>query len=142
MGLKREAALFAVGGVFGFVVDAGIVQALVGGFGADPYLARVLSFMAAATVTWGWNRQVTFAHRRSHRTHREWLRWMGVMSVGALINYGIYALLVAVSDTVRQGPWIGVAAGSAASALVNFCAARGVVFTGRKNNPQVTDSKG
>lgn len=132
MSVRREALLFAVGGVLGFAVDAGIVQALVRGAGWNPYLARVLSFLAAATVTWIWNRRYTFAQRRSHRARAEWLRWMALMSVGALINYGIYAALVAFWPLVREWPWLGVAAGSGAAALVNFCAARSLVFPGRE----------
>lgn len=134
MSLRREALLFAVGGVLGFVVDAGIVQALVGTAGWSPYLARVVSFLAAATVTWFWNRNVTFVHRRSHRARSEWLRWMAVMAVGALVNYGLYAVLVARFPLVYLWPWLGVAAGSAAAALINFYAARALVFAGAKKS--------
>ncbi|HEY1589845.1 MAG TPA: GtrA family protein, partial [Rhodanobacter sp.] len=74
--ISREFALFAVGGVLGLLVDASIVQALVGWEGWNPYLARVLSFLVAATVTWWWNRNYTFAGRRSDRpAHAEWLHW-------------------------------------------------------------------
>lgn len=133
MSLRRELALFAVGGVLGFMVDAGIVQALVRVAGWNPYTARVLSFLAAATVTWIWNRKLTFAQRRVHQARSEWLRWMAVMGFGAFINYGLYAALVALFPLVRLWPVLGVAAGSAAAALVNFCAARALVFPARKN---------
>ena len=52
--------LFCIGGVIGFVVDAGIVQLLVRNFGFNPYGARLLSFLAAATTTWAFNRRYTF----------------------------------------------------------------------------------
>ena len=68
MRLRREAGLFAIGGVLGLLVDAGTVQALVGWGGWNPYLARVLTFMLAATVTWAWNRRHTFAHRARGRS--------------------------------------------------------------------------
>lgn len=135
MRLAREVALFAVGGTLGFLVDAGIVQALVRGAGCDPYAARVVSFLAAASFTWWWNRQVTFAHRRGHRARREWLRWMAVMAVGAGVNYGVYALAVTLSATVRAWPALGVAAGSLAAAAMNFAGARAVVFTHLKPEP-------
>lgn len=128
MKLAREAAWFAAGGMIGFVVDAGIVQVLVRHFGWDPYLARVLSFLTAATVTWWWNRTFTFAHRRHLAGGQEWLRWMGVMSLGAALNYGTYALAIGLSPTVRTWPALGVAAGSIVAALVNFSTARSVVF--------------
>ncbi len=128
MKLARQVVLFAIGGVIGFIVDAGIVHLLVRRAGWNPYLARVLSFLVAASVTWAWNRSFTFAHRRHLRAGAEWSRWVGVMGGGALLNYAIYAVLVACVATVRQWPVLGVAAGSAAAAVVNFCAARAVVF--------------
>jgi putative flippase GtrA len=128
MRLGREIALFAVGGVLGFLVDAGIVQSLVRILGWNPYAARVPSFLAAASVTWLWNRELTFARLRRHRAASEWLRWMAVMLAGAVVNYGVYALLVHFSATVRAWPALGVAAGSALAATVNFAGARGVVF--------------
>ncbi len=132
MRLAREVLLFAVGGVVGFLVDAGIVQFLVRGAGVNPYAARVPSFLVAASVTWAWNRYLSFAHRRGIDRRREWLRWMSVMSIGAVLNYGIYAVLVAVSATVQHWPAAGVAAGSAVAAFVNFLGARNLVFTGHK----------
>ncbi len=135
MRLRRQVAWFAAGGVLGFAVDAAIVHALVRWAGWNPYAARVLSFLAAASVTWAWNRTFTFAHRRHLRAAAEWTRWMAVMGGGAVLNYTVYALLVAMSDTVRHWPALGVAAGSAVAAVVNFCAARGVVFRKPENEP-------
>jgi putative flippase GtrA len=130
--LAREVVLFAVGGVLGFLVDASIVQVLVREAGLNPYLARIPSFLVAASVTWWWNRHLSFAHRRSADRRREWLRWVVVMSGGAVLNYGIYAALVAMSATVRHWPAVGVAAGSAVAAFVNFLTARKLVFNKHK----------
>jgi putative flippase GtrA len=130
--LAREILLFAVGGVLGLLVDAAIVQVLVRDASWDPYLARVPSFLVAASVTWWWNRHFSFAHRRGSSRRREWGRWIAVMSVGAVVNYGIYAVLVALSATVRAWPAAGVAAGSAVAAVINFAGARSVVFKARK----------
>jgi putative flippase GtrA len=128
---SREIALFAVGGVLGLLVDAGVVQMLVGAAGWNPYLARVLSFLLAATVTWWWNRRYTFAARRSDRAaHAEWLHWLGLMSFGALINYGVYALLLLNFAALHRWPAAAAAAGSAVAALVNFATARGILFKG------------
>jgi putative flippase GtrA len=48
-----------VGGI-GFLVDAGLLTALHGGAGLDPFSARLLSILAAALVTWRLNRRLTF----------------------------------------------------------------------------------
>jgi putative flippase GtrA len=133
--LSREIMLFAVGGVGGLVVDAGIVQLLVGIENWNPYLARVLSFLLAATFTWWWNRRYTFAARRSNRAaHAEWLHWVGLMSFGAVINYGIYALLLMNFPALHRWPAVAAAAGSAVAALVNFSTARGVLFKTTKTS--------
>ena len=133
--LSREIALFAVGGVGGLVIDAGIVQMLVSFGHWDPYLARVLSFLLAATFTWWWNRRYTFSARHSGRTPRaEWVRWMGLMSVGALVNYGVYALLLLTYPSLHRWPALPAAAGSALAALVNFSTARRMLF----RHPKVT----
>ena len=124
----RQLMLFGVGGVLGFVVDAGIVQALVAGLGWNPYGARLLSFLVAATVTWLFNRRYTFAGQGGGSKRRQWLRYVIAMAGGFALNYGAYALCVASWALVRQWPAIGVAAGSVAGALVNFLSSKYWIF--------------
>lgn len=127
--LPREVALFAVGGLGGLVIDAGIVQMLVSFGHWNPYLARVLSFLLAATFTWWWNRRYTFAARHSGRHARaEWLQWIALMSMGAVVNYGVYALLLLNFPDLHRWPAPAAAAGSVVAALVNFSTARRVLF--------------
>ena len=114
---------FCVVGTVGFVIDAGILQALVVGAHADPYAARVASFLAAASATWLMNRHYVFAVRRKP-THAEWMRYVGLMVLGALLNYGAYALCIAFWVVARAQPWLGVAGGSVAGLGVNFTTAR------------------
>lgn len=133
--MSREIALFAAGGVGGLLIDASVVQCLVGLAGWNPYLARVLSFFLAATFTWWWNRRYTFATRRSNRAaHTEWLHWVALMSLGALVNYGVYALLLLNFATFHRWPAIAAAVGSAIASMVNFSTARGVLFKRAKTN--------
>lgn len=125
----RHIALFAVGGVLGLLVDAGVVQALAGPGHWNVYVARMVSFLLAATFTWWWNRRYTFNDRPSGRVaHAEWLRWMALMSVGAAVNYGVYVLVLHLFPVLYRWPAIAAAAGSATAAVVNFSAARGVLF--------------
>lgn len=133
MRLRGEIVWFVIGGGFGFLIDAGVVQTLVRGASWSPYTARVVSFLLAASFTWWWNRAFTFAHRRNHRASAEWLRWLAVMLIGAAVNYGLYALLVSLFPLVRAWPVLGVAAGSAVAAVVNFIGARRLVFGGTKS---------
>jgi len=95
------------------------------------YLARVLSFLAAATFTWAFNRRHTFAGRAAGGSiGREYLAYLGAMLGGGAVNYAVYALTL----HWVQGPGaaaLGVALGSCAGLLVNFLAARHVVFRPR-----------
>lgn len=135
MALHRQIFLFALVGALGFVVDAGIVQALVREFAVNPYGARVVSFLAAATTTWSFNRRYTFAgHTRGSR-RRELLRYLVAMAGGFALNYGAYAACVLFWPLVREWPAIGVAAGSIAGAALNFITSKYWIFRATPNRP-------
>ena len=136
MKLGREFALFAVGGAIGFVVDAGILQVLVSFCHADPYIAQVFAFLVAATATWWWNRSQTFAGRPSGRSLLgEWLHWMALMSVGAVVNYAAYAGSLLLFPSWHRWPVLAVAVGSVVSAAVNYGGARMMLFKNAKASP-------
>lgn len=118
---------FAVGGVVGFVVDSGLLYALIA-HGLNPYAARVPSFLCAATSTWLVNRYWTFADRRSGCRSAEWTRYLVAMLVGGVVNYTVYVSLLASSDVVRAWPVLGVAAGSVAGMAVNYLSSHYWVF--------------
>jgi putative flippase GtrA len=129
MKLGKELGLFFIGGLLGFVVDAGVVQLLVSAFHFNPYAGRVISFLLAATATWWWNRSQTFAARQSGRSlPAEWLHWMALMSGGAAVNYGVYAFCLWRFPQWKSWPVIAVAIGSVAAAGVNYLSARLVLF--------------
>ncbi len=128
MALRREILLFAISGVLGFVVDAGIVQALVSGLGFNPYGARVLSFLCAATTTWAFNRRYTFSGRGDGSRRGQLARYLVAMAFGFALNYGAYALCLALWPLVHEWPAIGVAAGSVAGAAVNFLSSKYWIF--------------
>ncbi len=134
MRLSRDITLFAIGGLIGLLIDASVVQALVGAEHWNAYLARLVSFLLAATFTWWWNRRHTFAGRSSgRRAHAEWLHWLALMSVGAAVNYGVYVACLQLFPALHRLPAVAAAAGSAVAALINFSAARGLLF--RRSGP-------
>jgi putative flippase GtrA len=126
----RQLAWFCVSGALAFAVDAGVLQLLVSLAGMDPYSARVLSFLCAVTTTWLFNRRITFRGRSRLPLHREWALYVGTQLGGAAVNYAVYAALVYSFALVHAWPVLGVAAGSLAGLLVNFTAAKRVVFRG------------
>jgi putative flippase GtrA len=131
---------FGIVGGIGFLVDAGVLTLMLT-WGLGPYSGRVVSFLAAATVTWILNRSFTFRRNSSSDIHPatthpmgEWLAYLGLMVIGGLVNYGTYAAAVTFLEPVHRHPVIGVALGSIAGMGVNFWTSKTLVFE-RKVKP-------
>jgi putative flippase GtrA len=116
-----------VGGI-GFVADAAVVYLLVQLFGMGPYRVRVLSYLCGSTVTWCFNRILTFVPSRSQPLWQEWLKFVGGSAVGGVVNYLVYASYVHLLDPTPAMLLPGVALGSAAGLCVNYLVARHFVF--------------
>jgi putative flippase GtrA len=117
---------FALVGVVGFVVDAGVLRLVISVFGVNLYTGRVISFLVAVTVTWALNRVFTFRHTGARAA--QWLRFVCVNGLGGAVNFGTYALLVATLSSIRQNPTIAVACGSLVGMGLNFTLMKKVVF--------------
>ena len=124
---KIEIALFSLVGAAGFVVDAAIVWALTSS-GANAIIAQAIAFAVAVTVTWLLNRQFTFAQHASPNRLREWMHYVAANSLGAVVNNGVYVLLVLTVAMFSKEPVLAVAAGSLAGLVFNFTASRAWVF--------------
>ncbi|SOD21582.1 Putative flippase GtrA (transmembrane translocase of bactoprenol-linked glucose) [Variovorax sp. YR752] len=127
MKIGREFLSFALVGVIGLVVDVVVLYLLAPLLGW--YGARVVSFLAAATTTWAFNRRYTFAASTSAGSSlwREYLGYLATMAAGAVLNYGAYVLTL----HWVEGRWaaaLGVALGSLAGMSANFLSARYLVF--------------
>ncbi|ABM40800.1 MULTISPECIES: GtrA family protein [Diaphorobacter] len=118
---------FGLVGTAGFVVDAGLLQTMVQWGGVNPFLARLGSFMAAATATWWLNRCFTF-RVGSQASAGEWMRYVTTMVLGGLVNYGAYAALLLWLPLAMRQPWLGVAFGSLAGMAVNYYTSSRFVF--------------
>ncbi len=129
--LFGELFRFGVVGTVGFVVDAGVLTMGLRA-GTGPWVGRVLSYVAAATVTFGLNRAWTFRTAdRSRSMAQDWSLFLLVNLVGFACNYGTYAALIAGVPLVREVPVLGVAAGSLAGMVGNFLMSRRYVFRSR-----------
>ena len=132
--LSGQVLRFGIVGGIGFLVDAGVLYAMLS-LGLGPYSGRVVSFLAAATTTFFLNRSFTFRRHSPSGTHPapthpmgEWLVYLGLMVIGGLVNYGTYAAAVALSEPVHRFPVIGVALGSVAGMAINFWTSKTMVF--------------
>ncbi|MGE8318176.1 MAG: GtrA family protein [Comamonas sp.] len=117
--ISRSFAWFLVAGGLAFLVDVGVLSLLRGVLGV--YGARIVSFWLAATLTWLINRNLSFAGRpAAGGMLSEYLRYLGLMLGGGLVNLGVYSLL---AWGLTQTPlWLAiyVAAGTVAGMGVNY----------------------
>ncbi|WP_211844572.1 GtrA family protein [Neoroseomonas eburnea] len=127
--LLLEFMRFGIVGTIGFVVDTAVLYGALA-LGGGLYLGRAISYVSAATTTWGLNRVWTFRGRGSGPVHRQWALFLVVNLVGFALNYGTYALLVSLVPLVAAHPVLGVAAGSIAGMFTNFALSRRLVFAG------------
>jgi putative flippase GtrA len=135
MRLVDQLMRFSMIGAAGFVVDVGVLY-LLSRSGIDLYSARAGSFIAAASFTWLGNRLFTFAAAASlhRRLTGDWFLYLGAMTLGAAINYGVYALLITFIAVFHDHPWLAVAAGTGAALLINFTMARNVIYRSPSTN--------
>ena len=133
--LSAEFLKFGLVGVVGFVVDAGVLFALMTVGDIDPFVGRVYSFLVAASVTWVLHRHYTFRSATRVAPAGQWARFVAVNGIGAAINYGVYAGLLLVSETFLQAPVLAVAVGSLAAWAFNFIASRRYVFKAAYPHP-------
>jgi len=131
--LTTQLLRFAAVGTVGFVVDATVLYAVADHLGL--YLGRLLSFWAAATVTWLLNRRYTFEPADRADTPgggrvRQYARYIVSMLAGAAVNYLAYVAAL----QAGMHPIAAVALGSLAGLAINFCSARWMVFNQRKKH--------
>ena len=89
----RHGLAFLLSGSLAFAVDAGVLKVLIAVFGLHPILARIVSLSLAHVTGWLSHRRFTF-RLTTPPTFAELLRYLGVQSTVALINYGIFVLIL------------------------------------------------
>lgn len=121
---------FAVGGIVGYVVDAGVL--MIAAPWAGPYAGRLLSFAVAVISTWLFNRFVTFHQQRGNLSVlHELARYFAVCLGGGSVNLVAYSLVVYLFNLTGSWLLLAVAAGSLAGMTINFTLSRRFVFRGR-----------
>ena len=137
-GTTHQFVRFATIGAVAFFVDTAVLYAALG-LGANPYLGRVASFLAAATLTWVLNRRYTFV-ATDGAPLVQWAKFLGANAVGGFVNYSVYAALIAFVPIVRAHPVLGVAAGSLCGLVLNFSVSRQWVFGGSRSGERSHNS--
>jgi len=131
--IKKIFSFGVVGGI-GFAVDAGILTLLSSKMGVNVYVSRLISFTVAVFVTWMLNRQWVFKANGPRTTTKinEYLSYLSVQGVGALINLGIFSVSLFYFPSLKAYPVIPLAFGSAGGMLFNFFGSHLWVFRKRQ----------
>ncbi len=132
--LKRQALYFLCIGGFGFLVDAGVLTWLVTVQNWGLYSGRAVSFFLAVTATWYLNRRITFIHHTSPARGCEYVLYLSTQTVGAVINLGVYAGVIARAPELGSYPVIPLGFGAAAALVFNFSTAKKFVFKRRPSD--------
>ena len=133
--LVREGSgflMFCLVGLFGLIVDAGALVGLMKFADMNAYLARVISIAFAVSVTWAAHRLWTFRTVGSRR-FPEWMRYQLTSAFGAVVNFGIYTIVLA--SQVGIGPFLALLISSICALVVNFLGARFFAFGARSFRP-------
>jgi putative flippase GtrA len=124
--MLRQFLQFGAIGVAGFVWDTAIVYSLKGWLGL--YVAGGISFIIVASINWLANRYWTYRELSHDAAHRQLARFLGVNTVGFVLNRGTYAALIATQPVVHDHPVLAIAAGAVAGMFFNFFLSRRLVF--------------
>ncbi|MDD5333703.1 MAG: GtrA family protein [Rhodoferax sp.] len=119
---------FGVVGGVGFLVDSGVLYALMAcglGFGSG----RIFSFLSAVAVTWLLNRRFTFDAAQQTSLAREGMAYLAAMTLGGLLNLCTYAMIMVLLPYHPLLPVVGVAAGSLIGMVANFAGAKWWVYS-------------
>ena len=127
-----EFARFVLVGGTGFLIDGGILSLLLEQqWHAGP--ARAVSFSLAVIWTYVLNRSLTFkAKRASARVEQGTaVGYLMIQGVGALTNFGVFMLALAIRPEWRSFAWLPLAIGAVFGLAVNFSLSK-LLFQWRK----------
>ena len=114
-------------GSVGFVVDAGILTLLSQKFSVNVYISRLFSFPAATIITWLLNRSLVF-NFHVQKTRREYGKYLLVQIGGALLNLGVFVLLLIAFSSLQIIPAVPLAVGALFGLVFNYSGVRHWVF--------------
>lgn len=130
--IAAQVPSFALIGVFGYAVDAGITYAGAKYGGLSPEIARPPGFVVATVVNFLLNRAITFRHSEAPLS-RAFFRYCLVASAGLAINFAIYTACALLAPRFGLGVTpamlpLFVAAGAGGTMVVTFLGFRFFAF--------------
>lgn len=131
--LQRRLMRFAGVGSLGFLVDFALTWSLTRLAGFHPAISRAFAIMVAMCITYLLNRSFTFQSTANTRG-REMARYFAVNITGALVNYGIFNITLALAPLVSLVPssalalGLAIVAGSGTAMCLNYLGSHFFVF--------------
>jgi putative flippase GtrA len=129
---RRQFSKFVLVGAVGFCIDAGLLTLLMQ-LGWEILPARAISFMSAATGTWGLNRVWTFKYKECFELHKEYIFYIATQVIGACINLSVFFVLIEVYPMLTSIPLIPLAFGAVVSLVFNYTVSKVYVFKGQSD---------
>lgn len=121
----RHGLAFLLSGSTAFLIDAGLLELLTAGLGVDPIAARLVSISCALVAGWLSHRRFTF-RLASPPTVLEFVRYVGVQSTVALLNYGFYVAAILLRPGIA--PVLALFISSAIAMVFSYVGIRFGVF--------------
>jgi putative flippase GtrA len=116
---------FLFSGSLAFTIDAGILKLLAAAFGVHPILARLVSLSFAHVAGWLSHRRFTF-RLTTPPTFPEFLRYVGVQSTIARLNYGIFVVILLLRPATE--PLLALVASSGVAMFFSYFGIRFAAF--------------
>ncbi len=130
--MRHPFVRFAVVGGAGYFVNLAALWLATHKLGMGSYEGGAFSIVTAMCFTWLGNRYFTFPGRRARGSlkavGREYLAFMGTNSVGALVNFLVYAGLLRLAPAPFDDKYVAQACGVLAGLFFNFTLSRTIVF--------------
>jgi len=128
----RHGLAFLFSGSLAFLIDAAVLVFLTAVFGIHPILARIVALSFAHVAGWLSHRRFTF-RLTTPPTFAEFLRYAGVQSTVALINYGIFVVIVVLRPQIQ--PLLALFVSSGVAMVFSYFGIRFAAFRQHGQRP-------
>ncbi len=137
---RREAVLglkYASVSLLGFATDFGLLHLLIRA-GLEPAWARLVSLAVAMHVTFAINGLYVFMGLGQTCWRKQWVSYMATNAFGNFCNYWIFVTLVSTHWPIISVPAFAISVGAIVAWMINYTAARLVVFRRRLDGARRT----
>jgi len=134
----RHGLAFLLSGSLAFLVDAAILKFLTAAFGVHPFLARIVALSCAHVAGWLSHRTFTF-RMTTPPTLAEFLRYAGMQSTVAIINYGIFVLVIVLRPQIEE--LLALVISSGVAMVFSYFGMRFAAFRHAGVKPSGSDTK-